>query len=186
MPLAPPVLTVHATTRLRPWRAEDARDLSGVIEASREHVAEWLTWAEDYTLERADGFIRRALASYVDGSGLEMCLEIDGAIAGGCGLVRIDRDHFEAEVGYWLGLPYTKRGHMTRAVAALTDHVMDKMAFHRVQIRALAGNAPSRAIPERLGFRQEGLFVADRWHRGEWHDTAFYAITEQEWRTRRG
>lgn len=184
MPIAPPTLVVDATTRLRPWRPEDARDLYEAVDASREHIAQWLLWADDYTPRRSEAFLERVLASYADGSGLELCLEVGGAVAGGCGLVRIDRDHFEAEVGYWLGLPYTKRGLMTRATAALADYVIDTMAFHRVQIRALAGNTPSRAIPERLGFRQEGLFVADRWHRGAWHDTAFYAITEDEWRAR--
>jgi ribosomal-protein-serine acetyltransferase len=46
---------------------------------------------------------------------------------------------------------------MTRAVKALIDHAFGELGLHRVEIRAAAENRRSRAIPERLGFEQEGI-----------------------------
>ncbi len=178
----PPVIQVDAATRLRPWHPDDGPVLAEAVNGSRTHIAEWLPWADGYTAERADEFIARCLASYREGTMLEMCVEVHGAVGGGCGLVRIDHEQRKAEIGYWLALPHTKQGVMTRAVAALTDYALRDMGFHRVQVAALAGNSASRAIPERLGFRQEGLFHAARLHRGQWHDLAWYAVTEDEWR----
>jgi aminoglycoside 6'-N-acetyltransferase len=33
--------------------------------------------------------------------------------------------------------------------------------------------------------RQEAHFVEDEWFKGEWGDTAVYAILDREWRARR-
>ncbi|MND02863.1 putative ribosomal N-acetyltransferase YdaF [compost metagenome] len=55
---------------------------------------------------------------------------------------------------------------------------------HRLQIAALGENAASRGVAERLGFTLEGVFRAARLHRGAWHDLAWYAVTEDEWRAR--
>jgi ribosomal-protein-serine acetyltransferase len=57
---------------------------------------------------------------------------------------------------------------VSEAVQALVDHAFGQWKLHRVQIRAATDNARSRAIPERLGFEQEGLLreaekVGDRY-----------------------
>jgi len=46
---------------------------------------------------------------------------------------------------------------MTEAVRVLTDHALSSWELNRVEIRAAVENTPSRAIPERLGFVEEGL-----------------------------
>ena len=184
-PHPPPTIRVDGSALLRPWQPVDAVPLFEVVEGSREQIAQWLAWAEDYDREQAELFIDRALRGYDRGESLDLALEVAGAIAGGCGLVAVNADHREVEIGYWLSVPYTGRGLMTRTVAALTDYLFDTMGVHRVVIAALGGNRPSRAIPERLGFRAEGVFTASRWHRGRWHDLAMYAVLEDEWRVRR-
>jgi ribosomal-protein-serine acetyltransferase len=178
----PAPILVDAATRLRPWQPADATPLFEAVEASHDHIAEWLTWADGYTLDRARTFIAACRRAYGTGEQLDLCLEVDGAIAGGCGFVKIDRETGEGEIGYWLGLPYTGRGLMTRAVAALTDHGFEAMALHRVVIAMLAGNRRSRAIPERLGFSHEGTFRESRLHRGTLHDIAWYAMLARDWR----
>ena len=37
------------------------------------------------------------------------------------------------------------------------DHAFGELGLHRVEIKAAEGNRRSRAIPERLGFEQEGI-----------------------------
>ena len=49
---------------------------------------------------------------------------------------------------------------MTAAVAALLDHAFGPWELTRVEIRAGVANTRSRAIPERLGFREEGVLRA--------------------------
>ena len=57
---------------------------------------------------------------------------------------------------------------MTRAVRALVEHALLEWRLNRVEIRAAPENRRSRAIPERLGFLEEGVLreaekVGDRY-----------------------
>jgi ribosomal-protein-serine acetyltransferase len=175
-----PTIVVDATTRIRPWRQDDAQALWEAVDGSREHIAAWLPWADRYVSPvAAHEFIRSAIQGYREGR-FDLAVEVGGAVAGGCrfGPVKPVR---RVEVGYWLALPYTKRGIMTRCVAALCQTLVRERDVQRIQIMALGDNAASRAIPERLGFRLEGIFREARMHRGEWRDEASYATTAGEW-----
>lgn len=46
------------------------------------------------------------------------------------------------------------------------------------------GNVRSRAVPERLGYRQEGLEVGGGKGLGGYYDMVVYAMVEEEWRER--
>jgi ribosomal-protein-serine acetyltransferase len=51
-------------------------------------------------------------------------------------------------------------------------------------IRAGVDNLRSRAVPERLGYRQEGVERGGGRGLGGFYDTAVYAMVEEEWRGR--
>jgi RimJ/RimL family protein N-acetyltransferase len=81
----------------------------------------------------------------------------------------------------WLSADEQGRGTMTEAVRALVDHAFGPWNLHRVEIGAAVGNARSRAIPERLGFRPEGVRrraerVGDRFL-----DLVVYAMLAADW-----
>lgn len=182
------MIRVDGSTRLRPWTVEDVVPLYEAVMVDQEHVARWLRWADGiYTTDRADEFIANTLLNYRNETGehLTYTVEVDGRVAGGIGVPRSVPEDREFEIGYWLSKPHTGHGIMTRSAEALTDFLFRERAAHRVQIAALAGNAPSRAIAERLGLTLEGVFRRARWNRGEWNDLAWYAVTEEEWASRK-
>jgi RimJ/RimL family protein N-acetyltransferase len=47
--------------------------------------------------------------------------------------------------------------------------------------RAVAENAASRRIWEKLGFREEGYFREAAFHGGEYRDMVYYAVLDEEW-----
>lgn len=183
--MTPPVLTVDDMTRLRPWSVEDAPALYEAVMSGQEHIARWMAWADaTYTIDRSRDFLEACERGYPSGQ-LDWAVEVDDIASGSIGVPRAEPAHGEYEIGYWLAEPCTGRGIMTRCAAVLTDWLFEEKQAHRVQIAALGGNAPSRAVAERLGFTLEGLFRQSRFNRGEWHDMAWYAITEDEWAARR-
>lgn len=155
--------------------------------ADQEHVARWMAWADgDYGLPQADEFIANCLADYAapvePENVVEYAIEVDGRPVGAMGVPRSSVAQQEYEIGYWLSAPLTGRGIVTRCAQALTDYLFAERHAHRVQIAAFGGNTASRAVAERLGFTLEGVFREARLHRARWHDLAWYAITEDEWR----
>ena len=77
---------------------------------------------------------------------------------------------------------FRSRGLMTQCVAALLRYLFEELKLHRVTIRCATGNKRSCAIPERLGFRQEGVELEAEWVGGRWVDLLNWGILEQEWR----
>ena len=70
---------------------------------------------------------------------------------------------------------------MTEAVRACVDHAFTTWKLNRVMIQAAVENTRSRAIPERLGFREEGILreverIGDRML-----DDVVYAMLAADW-----
>lgn len=93
--------------------------------------------------------------------------------------------HRVDEIGYWLAPPARGRGLMTRAARVLTTHGLGPMGLHRIEIRCATGNHASRAVPERLGYRLEGVLREAEWISGHDDDLAVYALLKQEWEAAR-
>ena len=113
-----------------------------------------------------------------------MGLVVDGAIAGVAGFHGIERSDRSTTIGYWLAAPYQGRGLMTAVVRTLVDHAFDEWRLHRVELRAAPGNRRSRALAERLGFREEGLLREAERFGDEYRDLVLYAMLVSEWRRR--
>jgi len=64
------------------------------------------------------------------------------------------------------------------------EHCFDELGLHRFGREAATENFPSRAIAERLGRRLEGITKDRECLYDHYVDSALYAITEPEWRSR--
>jgi ribosomal-protein-serine acetyltransferase len=71
---------------------------------------------------------------------------------------------------------------MTLAAAALVDYAFGEWELRRVEIRAGVSNHRSRAIPQRLGFHQEGTVVGAERIGERVIDHVIYAIGAEAWR----
>jgi ribosomal-protein-serine acetyltransferase len=166
---------------LRLLEVADADELYRLIDANREHLAPWMPWAADQQPEGTLDFIHTTLRRVAGNDGFQTAIVCDGAIAGAVGFGGVDWDNRSTNIGYWLARSHEGRGIMTAAVRALVDHAVRHWDLHRVEIRAAPENRRSRAIPERLGFRQEGVLrdaerVGDRYL-----DSVVYAVLAPEW-----
>jgi len=150
-------LAVGDASNLRLFDEPDATELHSLIEVNRDELARWLPWAATQTLEDTRKYIEQARAQAVRDEALQLALVCDGRIAGAIGCVSIDWPNRSTGIGYWLAEEFQGRGTMSAAVRALAEHALRVWDLNRVEIRVATGNRRSRAIPERLGFREEGL-----------------------------
>jgi ribosomal-protein-serine acetyltransferase len=150
-------LAVGEASRLRLLDEGDAPELHALIEANREQLARWLPWAAAQELEDTRAFIARTRQQVAANDGFQAAIVCDGRLAGMVGYVSVDWSDRSTRIGYWLGGEFQGKGTMTDAVRVLTEHALVEWDLNRVEIRAATENRRSRAIPERLGFREEGI-----------------------------
>ena len=161
-------LDVTNDCHLRSLEEADAEELYGLVETNRSYLAEWMPWAAGQTLEGTAEFIRKTRKQLEDKDGLQGALVLRGQIVGAGGLLGVEWKARKTGIGYWLAEEHQGRGLMTRAVRVMTDYAFDELELNRVEIQAGRDNRRSRAIPERLGFQQEGVLrdyerVGDRY-----------------------
>jgi ribosomal-protein-serine acetyltransferase len=70
---------------------------------------------------------------------------------------------------------------MTAAVRLLVDHALTIWRLNRVEIIVATENRRSRAIPERLGFREEGTLWQFQLVGGRYLDCASYSMLAEGW-----
>ena len=164
-PAAPRRTPYRIETRrlvLRPYAPADAGALRDVCAANRDHLLPWLTWAEadPQTLDEKLDLVLRFRALYDREEKWVMGLfdRDGGALLGGSGYHDAGADPRRVrEVGYWIAREHAGRGLVTEAVVALVSVAFRWLRCAAVVIRCQPENGPSRAIPERLGFTDEGL-----------------------------
>jgi len=135
---------------LRPWRPEDAEAV--------------LCAAEDPEMPR---LLRAAAIASVHrgsdepGPATEVPLGVfdaaTGDLLGTAGLVRLDQEAEQAELGYWVTPAVRRRGVATEAARAVARYALDVLGLRRLVWRARVGNHASRLVAARIGVRFEGI-----------------------------
>jgi ribosomal-protein-serine acetyltransferase len=171
--------------RLRLFEEADADELYALVARNRAHLGPWMPWVHAH-----DGppdslaFIRATRRQVAEDNGFQVAITEDARIVGTIGFHAVDWRRRATSLGYWLDAGHEGRGIMTTAVRALVDHAFGPWRLQRVEIRAATANARSRAIPARLGFRQERVLPGAERHPDRTVDLVVYAITAREWRQR--
>jgi ribosomal-protein-serine acetyltransferase len=178
-----PMLTFFLDDRhwLRLLEEADIEELFAVVEANRAYLAQWMPWAENQTLDGTLEFIRTSRKQLGDNQGFQAAIIEDDAIVGVLGYHRLDWEHLATSVGYWIAERSQGNGTVTRATAGLVDHAFGVWKLNRVQIQAAVSNERSRAIPERLGFTQEGVLRQAERIGNRFVDHVVYSILAHEW-----
>jgi len=175
-------LTIDAETSLHPVEERHAPELFALTARNRARLRAWLPWPDAVTREEhTREFIRTARTQLAAGNGFQTALLHGGVIAGMVGLHYVDRLNGTTSIGYWLDAAHEGRGLATRAVACVLDHIFGELALELAEIRAATGNRRSRALAERLGFREDGtLRLRERLHDRR-VDHVVYSLLASEW-----
>ncbi len=162
------------------------RDAGEIYAAVRENLEElklWMPWVtDDYSIETARDFIRKNLIELAENNTFAAAVVLNEKIVGTVGLHHFDSANKSIQMGYWLDKEAQGKGLMTRCCRVLINYAFDDLALNRVQINCNVENTKSRAIPERLGFKLEGIFRQVEWLNGKFRDWAVYAMLAEEWR----
>ncbi len=176
---------VDDETELRFPEEADAGEIYDLITRDLQHMKEWLPWVhDDYNIEQTREFVRRNLESFRENRSFSMRVLYRGRAAGNIGFNYFDWEHRKTEIGYWLGSSFQGRGLITKSCRVLVNYAFRTLSLNRVSILCGVGNLKSRAIPERLGFKMEGVLREAEWVHTRFIDLAVYSMLAREWQAR--
>ncbi len=175
-------IEISQALSLSPIKREDAASIFALIEKNRGHLREWLPWLDFSTsLEDSEAFIERSLQQATETSGQVMTIRYRNSTCGIIGFNSIDALHRICEIGYWVDADHQRLGIMTTSTKALIDFAFTSLGMNKVCIPVAEQNTRSRAIPERLGFKIEGVARDAEWLYDHYVDHVLYATLRSEW-----
>jgi [ribosomal protein S5]-alanine N-acetyltransferase len=153
---------------------------SALREASRDFLTPWEpSWPADDLSRTA---YRQRMRRYAEDQRTDQAYPFfifrkdDNVLVGGLVLASIRRGVAQAgSLGYWIGLPYAKRGYMTSALRALVPAAFDVLRLHRLEAACIPANVASIRLLEKIGFQREGYAREYLCINGTWQDHLLYA-----------
>lgn len=147
MNFAHPISNDAELRLLEPLHAEDCFAL---IDANRTRLQKWLDWVErTCSIDDTKAYCKLTLAQCAQEKSLIVGIWHRGRFAGTVGLDDINSFAGSAEIGYWLGEEFERRGLVTNACRVIIAHAFGTLGLHRLQIRVQPGKRaePCRRAP---------------------------------------
>ncbi|NOT46966.1 MAG: GNAT family N-acetyltransferase [Acidobacteria bacterium] len=167
---------------LREFTYEDAEEVFRTVTENYEHLRPFMHWiVPDYSLELTRHFISEAIAARLERRNLGLAILRKDRFIGSIGFTTFDRLANTTEIGYWISGDEEGKGIITRATRLLIGHAFSELGMNRIEIRCSAENLRSGAIPERLGFKKEGVLRQSQFRNGKLHDFNVYGLLKSEW-----
>ncbi len=175
---------VGEKVRLRPAVVADAGPAYQLVTDDR--ILRWLLW--DGPDAEAD--MLRVFGRWEEqlrfGEGYQFAIErLDESGIIGCIGPRLVEHPQQADIGYWLGVPFWNQGYMTEAVSLVSHFSFEYLGVERVYATVMVDNEGSRRALEKNGFLLDGRLRGHALKRGEWRDAWFLSLLRSEWQAGR-
>jgi len=160
----------------------DAPKLFQLIDKNRDYLREWLPWLDLNTkISDSLSFIEQSIEDQANEKALVLMICFRNRIVGVIGFNGLDHQNRSCTIGYWIGQEFQGKGITSESTKRLIKYAFNELEMNRVAIDAATKNVKSKAIPERLGFRLEGVAREIEWLYDHFVDITRYAITRNEW-----
>lgn len=159
-----------------------AEELFRVTDKNREFLRKSLPWLDQTrNVEDTKAFIKFVINQFSEEKAMECMIAYNSRIVGMVGFHMIDRPIMTGHIGYWLDEKMNGKGIITKSVRRLISLGFEELKLNKVEIRCDVNNLRSRAVPERLNLRQEGVLRCAGNLYGSYVDHVVYGILYSEW-----
>jgi ribosomal-protein-serine acetyltransferase len=167
---------------LKSLELRESEELLALVDSSRPYLRQWLPWLEiTRNIDEMIAFVDAAVRQQAAGGGFQAGIWHRNQIVGVIGYHHLEWANRSTCIGYWLGEQFQGQGLMTKACRSLVDHGFGEWQLNRIEIRCAVGNVRSRAIPERLRFKSEGVLREAEWLYDHFVDHVVYGMLVKDW-----
>lgn len=175
-------IPINPYLSLRLLMKSNAQELFELVDQSKAHLAKWLPWARKVeNVEEYQQLLPRWLADFAANRALHVGIFAQDQLIGIVGFHYFDQLNHQTSIGYWLGESFQGKGYMTMAVKKMLEIAFQQYDMNRVEIRCAVDNHRSRAVPVRLGFREEGILREVERIGEQYVDHVVYGLTKTDW-----
>lgn len=167
---------------LRPWEEPDAEDLYEY--AKDERIGPVTGWPVHADVNESRQVIRTILS---EPETYAVCLKEDGRPIGCVSLMTGGRSNIglpesEAEIGFWIGVPFWGQGLIPEAVKEIIRHAFDDLHLDALWCGFFDGNEKSRRVQEKCGFTYHHTNKDILWKAmGDIRTEHISRLTKDEW-----
>ncbi len=160
---------------LRPFVDADAADVERLagdirIASTTVHIP------HPYPVGGASPWIASLATAFARRERVVLAVTKDGAVAGAVGLSGLARADHDAELSYWIGVPFQGAGLATEASRALVAHAREHLGVERVHASCFHGNAASARVLVKLGMHHVSTTKDAIEKLGRRHDMDHYSF----------
>ena len=167
---------------LRPYNLGDSPELQRLI-GDRDVFSTMTNVPHPYEDGMAEEWIGKRQESFEKGKTIDFAIthREKGFFIGGISLNNIDQQSERAEIGYWIGKPYWRKGYGTEAARAMVKFGFETLGLNRINGRHFSRNSASGRILQRIGMKHEGCQrqAYKKW--GQFEDFELYGILRSEY-----
>jgi ribosomal-protein-alanine N-acetyltransferase len=163
------------------FQEDDASELQRLAGA-REIADTTLAIPHPYELDHARAWIGQQRREAVRGRAINFAIRLrpSAGLIGSVGLRDIDREHLQAELGFWIGREWWSQGYAREAAAATIAFGFDSLELNRICAHHMQRNPAAGRVLEAAGMRQEGLLRQRVRKWGTFEDVVLYAILRED------
>ncbi|MBN1299862.1 MAG: GNAT family N-acetyltransferase [Melioribacteraceae bacterium] len=165
---------------LRPFTVEDAVDVKRLA-GDRKISDTTLMIPHPYSDGLAEEWIKSNKVLFSDMVEIIFAVteKLSGELIGSIGL-RVNKDFNNADVGYWIGVPYWSKGYATEALHEIIKYGFEQLKLHRIHAHHMISNPASGKVMLKNGMKMEVRLREHIKKNGEFADAVYYGILKEE------
>ncbi|MCX6707144.1 MAG: GNAT family N-acetyltransferase [Candidatus Woesearchaeota archaeon] len=138
---------------LRPYLKKDERRLAEL--ANDKTVSRFTRIPCPYKLKDAKNFIKSSNYNIRKKEEYPFAITLNDEMIGGVSLIRLDKRDNRAELGYWLGKPYRRKGYAIEAAKLVLDFGFRKLKLNKILVSCAKQNNDSKRLIDKLHAKEE-------------------------------
>lgn len=161
-----------------PADAADLHQLAG----NRDIADTTLSIPHPYDLDHALAWISQQRRELVRGRAANFAVRLtdDSRLIGCAGLRDIDREHCQAELGFWIGRQWWGQGYAREAASAVLKFGFEQLGLNRICAHHMVRNPAAGQVLRHIGMEREGVLRQRVRKWGVYEDVVIYASLRED------